>query len=47
LQGNYHPKDIVKAEKNFIKLQKDGVIKDLKLFNPITVTQVDGCWKEV
>lgn len=47
IQGNYEPKDIVKAEKNFKKLQKQGIIKDLVFGTPITVAQIDGFWKEV
>jgi hypothetical protein len=47
LQSCYEPKQIVKAEKNFIKLQKDGLIKDLVFGTPITVAEVDGFWKEV
>jgi hypothetical protein len=47
MQGNYEPKDIVKAEKNFVKLQEQGIIKDLVFGTPITVAQIDGFWKEV
>lgn len=47
LQGNFEPKDIVKAEKNFKKLQEQGIIKDLVFGTPITVAQIDGLWKEV
>ena len=47
MQGNYEPKDIVKAEKNFIKLQEQNIIKDLVFGSPITVAQIDGLWKEV
>ena len=47
MQGSYEPKDIVKAEKNFIKLQEQGIIKDLIFGTPITVAQIDGFWKEV
>ena len=47
MQGNYEPKDIVKAEKNFVKLQEQGIIKDLVFGTPITVAQIDGLWKEV
>jgi hypothetical protein len=46
MQGNYEPKDIVKTEKNFVKLQEKGIIKDLVFGTPITVAQIDG-WKEV
>lgn len=47
MQGNYEPKDIVKAEKNFVKLQEQGIIKDLVFGTSITVAQIDGFWKEV
>ena len=47
IQGNYEPKDIVKAEKNFVKLQKQGIIKDLVFGTPITVAEVNGFWEEV
>lgn len=47
MQGNYEPKDIVKAQKNFVKLQEQGIIKDLVFGTPITVAQIDGFWKEV
>jgi hypothetical protein len=47
LQGNYEPKDIVKVEKNFIKLQEQNIIKDLVFGTPITVAQIDGFWTEV
>jgi flagellar basal body rod protein FlgC len=46
MQGNYEPKDIVKAEKNFVKLQEQGIIKDLVFGTSITVAQIDGFWKK-
>jgi|JI9StandDraft_2_1071091.scaffolds.fasta_scaffold1468519_1 hypothetical protein len=47
MQGHYEPKNIVKAEKNFVKLQEQGIIKDLVFGTPITVAEVNGFWEEV
>lgn len=47
MQGSYEPKLIVKAEKNFKKLQEQGIIKDLTFGTPITVSEVNGFWEEV